>query len=551
MISADILGERARLTPDATALVVVDPPLRLTYRELDRRARACAQAWRNLGLGHGDRVALLAQNRVEYLEAFFAAGKTGIILVPLGTRLTAAELAPILADSGARALLYGQEHAEIAAALRETASAIETWIAFDPGHSSDPGEGTPPQDSDPGEGRGEAPPFLGSLPSPSAGRGAGGRGPLLDYAVLVETADPDSFAAVRCQPEDLYCLLYTSGTTGKPKGVMIPHRQIAWNGYNTACGWQLRPDDVSPIFTPLYHAGGLMAFLGPILTIGGTIVLHRGFDPAEIFRTIEKERCTIALGVPTIWKLLADAPEFAEADLSSLRCLMSGGAPLPTWLAEIWQQRGMVFKQGFGMTEVGVNCFAMTADDSRRKLGSIGKPMMFTEVALRAEEGSPAAAGEIGEMFFRGPHVSRGYWNNPEATAAAFTEDGFFRSGDLARRDEEGFFYIAGRAKDMIISGGVNVYPAEIEAILLEHPGVRDAALVGVEDQKWGEVGIAFVVPLEQGSAEPEALLEYLGGRLARFKLPREIVHLEELPRTAYGKVVKGDLRRQYLQGAR
>jgi fatty-acyl-CoA synthase len=509
MISADILGERARLTPDATALVVVDPPLRLSYRELDRRARACAQTWRNLGFGHGDRVALLAHNRVEYLEAFFAAGKSGVILVPLGTRLTAAELQPILADCGARALLYGAEHAEIAAALREAAPAIESWIAFDSG------------------------------------------GAALDYASLMGAADPDAFVPTRCQPEDLYCLLYTSGTTGKPKGVMIPHRQIAWNGYNTACGWQLRPDDVSPIFTPLYHAGGLMAFLGPILTIGGTIVLHRAFDPAEIFRTIEKERCTVVLGVPTIWKLLADAPEFAAADLSSLRCLMSGGAPLPTWLAEIWQQRGMVFKQGFGMTEVGVNCFAMTEDDSRRKLGSIGKPMMFTEVALRAEDGSPAAAGEIGEMFFRGPHVSRGYWNNPEATAAAFTEDGFFRSGDLARRDEEGFFYIAGRAKDMIISGGVNVYPAEIEAILLEHPGVRDAALVGVEDQKWGEVGIAFVVPLAEGSAEPEALLEYLGGRLARFKLPREIVHLEELPRTAYGKVVKGDLRRQYLQGAR
>ena len=524
MISADILGERARLTPDATALVVVDPPLRLTYRELDQRARSCAQAWQSLGFGHGDRVAILAHNRVEYLEAFFAAGKTGIILVPLGTRLTAAELAPILADSGARALLYGQEHAEIAAALRATATAIESWIAFD---------SAPIPKGHPGEGRGP-------VPSPN---------PLLSYATLIEATDPDSFTPIRCQPEDLYCLLYTSGTTGKPKGVMIPHRQIAWNGYNTACGWQLRPDDVSPIFTPLYHAGGLLAFLGPIFTIGGTIVLHRGFDPAEIFRTIEKERCTVVLGVPTIWKLLADAPEFGAAELSSLRCLMSGGAPLPTWLAEIWQRRGMIFKQGFGMTEVGVNCFAMTEDDSRRKLGSIGKPMMFTEVALVGELG-PVAVGEVGEMYFRGPHVSLGYWKNPEATAAAFTEGGYFRSGDLARRDEEGFFYIAGRAKDMIITGGVNVYPAEIEAILLEHPGVRDAALVGVEDPRWGEAGIAFVVPVGPGSAEPEALLEYLGGRLARFKLPREIVHLEELPRTAYGKVVKGDLRKRYLEGA-
>jgi fatty-acyl-CoA synthase len=253
------------------------------------------------------------------------------------------------------------------------------------------------------------------------------------------------------------------------------------------------------------------------------------------------------LGVPTIWKLLADAPDFAGADLSSLRCLMSGGAPLPTWLAEIYQRRGIVFKQGFGMTEVGVNCFSMTAEDSRRKLGSIGKPMMFTEVRLEDGEGRPVADGEVGEMLFRGPHVSLGYWNRPDATAAAFTADGFFRSGDLARRDAEGYFYVAGRAKDMIISGGVNIYPAEIEAILLEHPGVRDAALVGIEHATWGEVGVAFVVPLAPGSAEPEALLEYLAGRLARYKLPKEIVHLAELPRTAYGKVVKGDLRRRHL----
>lgn len=515
MISADLLGERARLTPDATALVVVEPPLRLTYRQLDQRACRCALSWRGLGLGHGDRVAILAHNRVEYLEAFFAAGKTGSILVPLGTRLTAAELQPILADSGARVLLYEGGFGATVAALRPAATAIEHWVALDP-----PGE----------------------------------HGDLL-YAELAAGVDPaalepGAFDRTRCAPEDIYCLLYTSGTTGKPKGVMIPHRQIAWNGYNTACCWQLRADEVSPIFTPLYHAGGLMAFLGPVFTAGGTVVLHRGFDPAEIFRTIEKERATTMLGVPTIWKLLADAPEFAAADLSSLRCLYSGGAPLPTWLAEIYQRRGVVFKQGFGMTEVGVNCFAMTAEDSLRKLGSIGKPMMFTEVALVGQDGGPVAAGEVGEMLFRGPHVSLGYWNRPDATAEAFTAGGFFRSGDLARRDEEGFFYIAGRAKDMIISGGVNIYPAEIEAILLEHPGVRDAALVGIEHPTWGEVGVAFVVPLAAGSAEPQAILEYLGGRLARFKLPKEIVHLTELPRTAYGKVVKGDLRRLYLEGA-
>jgi len=521
MISADVLGERARLTPDAPALVVVDPPLRLSYRELEERARRAALVLRELGAAPDDRVALLAHNRVEFLDLFFAAGKGACVLVPLGTRLTAHEIAPILADSGARMVVYGGEFATLVESLRALpeAAAVATWIALD------------------------APLAPGDRP----------------FAELAAAANPAGFLPARRTPEDLYCLLYTSGTTGRPKGVMIPHRQVAWNGYNTVASWQLTATDVSPIFTPLYHAGGLFAFLVPIMTIGGTIVLHRDFDPAEIWSTVERERCTVILGVPTIWKLLAEAPEFAAADLSSVRCLYSGGAPLPTWIAELYQRRGLAFKQGFGMTEVGVNCFAMTIADSVRKLGSIGKAMMHTEVRLVGPDGHDVPTGEVGELWFRGPHVSLGYWRNPEATAAAYGADGWFRSGDLARRDDEGFFTIAGRAKEMIISGGVNIFPAEIEAVLLQHPGVRDAAVVGVEDPTWGEVGVAFVVPLApagaagsggsdgSGSALLPSLLEFVGARLARFKLPKEIVQLPELPRTAYGKVIKGELRARYL----
>lgn len=503
MISADVLGERARLTPEAEALVVVDPPLRLTYRELDLRAKKCAQVWRDLGLRPGDRVALLAHNRVEYLDAFFAAGKTGTILVTLGTRLTPHEIAPILADSGARILFYDGAFAALVDELRSTATGIETWVSLE------------------------------ALPQPSLA--------------------PSDFEPTRCDPESVYCLLYTSGTTGQPKGVMIPHRQIAWNGYNTVCSWQLQASDVSPIFTPLYHAGGLMAFLGPIFTVGGKIVLHRDFDAGEIWHTVEREGATVLLGVPTIWKLLAEAPEFATADLSSIRCLYSGGAPLPTWIAEIYQRRGVAFKQGFGMTEVGVNCFAMTLEDSVRRLGSIGKPMMHTQVRLVDAGGHDVPDGEIGEMWFHGPHVSLGYWNRPDATAEAYVQDAggrrWFRSGDLARRDDEGFFTIAGRAKEMIISGGVNIYPAEIEAVLLLHPEVRDAAVVGVEHPTWGEVGVAFVVPLRPGELSEESILDFVGEHLARFKLPKAIVELPELPRTAYGKVVKPELKKRYLEG--
>jgi fatty-acyl-CoA synthase len=261
-----------------------------------------------------------------------------------------------------------------------------------------------------------------------------------------------------------------------------------------------------------------------------------------VWRTIEKERCTVVLGVPTIWKMLMDAPEFAGAKLDHVRWFISGGAPLPAYLQEAYQNRGVDFKQGYGMTEVGVNCFSITVEESRRKRGSIGKPMLFTAVRLVDANGNEAGVNEVGEMEIRGPHVSSGYWNNEAATRAAYGDDGWFRTGDLARRDEEGFFYIAGRRKEMFISGGVNVYPAEIEAELVQHPAVSDAAVVAMEDATWGEVGVAFVV----SRARQEDLDAFLAARLSRYKLPKRYVFLEALPRTPYGKVEKEKLKAFY-----
>lgn len=508
MLHGDVLGERARVTPGRTALVLVATGERLTYADLDDRARRCAIVWRkSLGLEPGDRIGILAHNRVEYLDAFFAAGKSGVVLVTMGTRLTPHELRHLVEDSGMKALVYDGAFAEIVRALREQAR-LEAWIALDEAvEATDPG-----------------------------------------YARLMGAVDPDSWTNPPIDPEATYCLLYTSGTTGRPKGVMIPHRMVAWNGYNTVCSWQLREDDVSPIFTPLYHAGGLMAFLVPIFVIGGTIVLHHGFDISEIWQTIERERCTVVLGVPTIWKMLMEAPEFESVDLTHVRAFYSGGAPLPLYLIEAYQQKGVVFKQGFGMTEVGVNCFTMSTEDSYRKAGSIGRPLMFTEVRLVDDQGRDVQPGQIGEMLFRGPHVSKGYWQNEEATTAALDEGGWFHSGDQARRDEDGYFYIAGRQKDMIISGGVNVYPAEIEAELLLHEDVEDVAVVGVPDETWGEMGIAFVVPLVGRQVSAEALTEHLAARLAKFKIPKDFRFVEALPRTAYGKVVKPRLREMFLE---
>jgi fatty-acyl-CoA synthase len=508
VIHADIIGERARLTPDKTALVWVPDGSRYTYRDLDQRAGRMADAW--LGacrFSPGDRVGLLAHNRVEYVDAFFAAARSGIILVPLGTRLTPHEIEFIAKDAGLKGLVYGGQFLDAVRALAGSID-VERWIALDDiavaGHAQ-----------------------LAGLLARTAGH-------------------PGSVCAARPGPEDACCLLYTSGTTGKPKGVIVPHRMVAWNGYNTAMCWQLREDDVSPIFTPLYHAGGLGAFMFPIFSIGGTIVLHAGFDPGEIWQTMERERCTVVLGVPTIYKLLMEAPAFQTVDLSHLRWLISGGAPLPLYIIEAYQQRGIVFKQGYGLTEVGVNCFSMTVEESVRKKGSIGKPMMFTEARAAGPDGAEVPSGDVGELWLRGPHVCRGYWNNPEATAAALDAEGWFHTGDLARRDDEGFYFIAGRQKDMLISGGVNVYPAEIEAELLLHPAVQDAAVVGLPDATWGEVGAACVVLRQPGSVTGEELAAFLSERLAHYKIPRRWLFVDALPRTAYGKVVKGELRDRF-----
>ena len=472
MFDLDLLSERARVTPDRLALVSVETGERITYAELNERAERAAATLRTV-LDPGDRFGLLTHNSVEFIELFFAAGKADVIVVPLSTRATEHELNHIAQDCEMKALFYGPGFE----AMNLQIPRYETNWQSSPGNRQ------------------------------------------------LATGNP----------EKPYCLLYTSGTTGKPKGVMIPRRQLYWNGYNTAINWGLRDDDVSPIFTPLYHAGGIAVFLIPIFCTGGTIVLHKSFEPAEVWRTIEKERCTVVLGVPTIWKLLMDAPQFATADLSHVRWFISGGAPLPQYIIDAYQKRGVVFKQGYGMTEVGVNCFTMTVEDSFRKPGSIGKPMMFTEVKLEGMD------GDVGEMYIRGPHVSLGYWNNEAATAEAYVGDGWFRTGDLARRDDDGFFSIAGRRKEMFISGGVNIYPAEIEAELVSHPKVSDAAVVAIADETWGEVGVAFVV----GTASEDELTQYLGARIAKYKVPRRFVHLDALPRTPYGKVVKEELRKR------
>jgi len=485
MFEGDLLSERARITPDKLALVSIETGERLTYAQLNARAENAAAQLIHRGLAPGDRVGLLGFNSVEYVCFFFGALKSDVIAVPLSTRATTHELKVIASDCTMAALWYGEGFEELASSLGI---------------------------------------------------------PLCGPDIPVRPARQECLAHT---DESIACLLYTSGTTGKPKGVMIPRRQLFWNGYNTVMNWGLREDDISPVFTPLYHAGGLAVFLIPLFCAGGTIVLHKSFDAAEIWRTVERERCTVILGVPTIWKMLAEAPEFATTRLDSVRWCISGGAPLPASVADVYEKRGVTLRQGFGLTEVGVNCFTMTDADAARKKGSIGRPMMFTDVKLLDDDGREVATGAVGEMHIRGPHVSSGYWQNEAETAAAY-RDGWFKTGDLARRDDEGFFYVAGRRKEMFISGGVNVYPAEIEGELVLHPAVDDAAIVPVPDETWGESGVAFVVARGVSSDD---LTTYLASRVAKYKLPKRFIFVDALPRSAYGKVEKVKLRERIGEG--
>ncbi len=487
MIAGDILSERARLSPGDEALLTVRDGRRFSYRELDARANGLAQQLRaKLGIEKGERVGILSENSAAFLDAFFAAGRSGFILVPLNTRWTSAELGEVARDCGLKALLHSDRYAAAARELCDTAP-IDLRMQLDA----------------------------------DAYAGCGG-----------------TFVRETCAPEDLYLLLYTSGATGKPKGVMLPHRMVTWNAYNTAASWQLSATDITSICTPLYHAG-IGVSLPSIFLFGGRVALHDGFDAGEVWRTVERERCTFLFGVPTIFEMLTHTPEWTSANLSSLRWCISGGAPLPALLATRYRERGLVMKQGYGLTEVGVNCFAMSSEEAARKPGSIGKPMLFTQARLAP---APQAGVEdgVGELCLRGPHVAKGYWNQPEATAAAFDPEGWLHTGDLARIDDEGFCWIAGRLKEMLISGGVNIYPAEIEAALLDHPAIAAAAVVGAPDAQWGEVPVAFVVLREQVTAEE--ITAFLGGRLARYKLPKRLEILSDLPRTSSGKVVKREL---------
>jgi fatty-acyl-CoA synthase len=479
---------RARMSPDRVA--VVHDGCEYTYRDVCRRATRLAHVLAAANVRPGDRVAYLGPNHPTFLETLFATGLLGAIFVPLNTRLAAPELAYILDDSGATALVWAPSHAAVVAELR--------WSRF-------------------------------ALP-------------LDGYEAALSTAD-DSPIDEPVDDDDTCMIMYTSGTTGRPKGVMLTHANLAWNTFNLLVDVDVTSTEVTLVSAPMFHVAALNQTVLPTYVKGGTAVLVSAFDPGATLDLIERYRITFVFGVPAMFLAVAQSPRWAEADLSSVRSVICGGAPVPEALIATYQQRGLTFMQGYGLTESAPGATFLRVDDSTAKIGSAGTAAFFTDVRVVSLDGRDVAPGEPGEILIQGPNVMAGYWGLPAATDEVLTPDGWLRSGDVAVTDDDGYLYIRDRIKDLIISGGENVYPAEVEDVLYRHPAVAECAVIGVPDARWGEVGRAVVVLRPGAAADPAELLAFLDGKLARYKIPKTVVFAETLPRTASGKVLKSQLR--------
>ena len=500
---ADWIAHHARCSPRREAVHDLASGRRFTYAEFDERIRRIALWLRDrLGVGRGDRVAVLSHNDSDVFEVQFACQRLGAIFLPLNWRLATPELEFICRDAGPQAFLYGIEFEATAAEVVRSCG-IEHFAALANGRPSEYETGI-----------------------------AGASGTLSDPGI---------------EPGDTWTILYTSGTTGRPKGARNTYRMGLYNTVNSivACEVGLRTRNL--VFLPTFHTGGLNVYANPVFQTGGTNVVMRTFDPGHFLRILSDRDAPIthALGVPTNFLMAAEEPGFADADLDHLVFLGVGGAPAPLALLERYAEKGAPLQQLWGMTETGPLGLVLSADLALAKAGSSGLPVMYSEIEIVDEEGRALGPGVTGELMIRGANVTPGYWNRPEENRKEFTEDGWFHTGDAARTDEDGYFYIIDRWKDMFISGGENVYPVEVENVIYELEGVLENAVVGVPDPKWGEVGRAYVVLKDGSNLDGGAILEYCRDRIARYKIPKEVHFLDALPHNATGKILKHELPRE------
>lgn len=475
--------KRTAIMPTKLALIDIDTARSWTYQHLADEIYKWLALFKSKGLQREDRVAVIAENRIDLFAILFACEIGGYIYVPLNWRLSEVELSYILEDCTPTLLIFEEQ--------------FESFISSNA---------------------------------------------LIQSHKINEELNAEKIELQNTEKNsnDAWLLIYTGGTTGKPKGVVLSHEAVNWNALNTIISWNLSSDDCTLNYMPLFHTGGLNALSIPILMIGGTVVIGRKFDPNEAVKALNDYKTTISLFVPTMYQSIIKTEDFQHSTFPTVKAFLSGGAPCPLTVYNAFLQKGLPFKEGYGLTEAGPNNFIIHPDVATKKKGSVGKCMQFNEVKIMNVNGTHCGVHEVGELYIKGKHVFTEYWKNPEETEKV-KMDGWLRTGDLAKQDQDGDIYIIGRLKEMIITGGENVYPQEVEQCIISHPKVTEVAVVGLPDPHWGEIVTAFIVAennFNSVSELQEFCREYLGG----FKIPRQIFFIEELPKTHVGKIDKKKL---------
>lgn len=471
----------------------------LSYGEFADRVARLASGLAERGIASGDRIAYLGDNHPSFLETMFAAATLGAIFVPLNTRLAVAELVYALEDSGSAMLVYSNALSSVATNAATEAEVGLLAVVEGDSQSSDEN---------------------------------------FEQLMSCESADRrDHDVAL----DDPAMILYTSGTTGRPKGALLTHGNLTWNSLNVLVDYDIASADRALMVSPLFHVASLGMGTLPVILKGATVVLERRFDPERVLDLIERHRITWLSGVPTTFQMLCESPAWASTDLSSLHNLTCGGSPVPLRVIDAYESRGLSFTSGYGMTEAAPGVTSLSSRVSRSKAGTSGHPHFFTDIRIA----NPDVTG-VGEIEIRGRNVIAGYWNRPEESAASFVDGEWFRTGDLGSVDDEGYLTISDRLKDMVISGGENIYPAEVEQLIAQIEGVSGVAVIGIPDQRWGEVPLAVITLRPDFLVTEAEVREHLDGRIARYKMPKRVFVVDELPRTASGKVFKSRLREQY-----
>lgn len=484
--------KRAALTPTKTALIDSCTGTHWNYRELNSQISQWTHYFQQQAYEKGDRIVVLSQNRIELFAILFACGMAGLLYVPLNFRLSNREIQYIVDDCKPALIICDEEHQQIGEAFSDIELVLVTKA--------------------------------------------------LEISTIHTTNNKWSSL-------DPWMIIYTGGTTGKPKGVVLSFNAVNWNAINTIISWGLSDKDCTINYMPMFHTGGINALCIPLLMAGGTVVIGSRFQAEDALKALNTYKTTISLFVPTMYQAMLDTEYIKTASFPTVKVFLAGGAPCPHSIYDKFQEKGILFKEGYGLTEAGPNNFFIDPLIAYSKKGSVGKSMQFNEVKIINQEGQECKVGEVGELYISGKHLFTHYWNGEEETELTL-QDGWLKSGDLARCDEDGYYYIVGRKKEMIITGGENVYPQEVEQCLIMHSSIREAAVIGIPDIKWGECVTAFICSTAHNLSSEKELISHCKNYLGSYKVPKKILFVDELPRTDVGKIDKRKLYELALEGS-